>query len=291
MPIVINSNPAALTVQNCLNKAAAAMNKSLERLSTGKRINHAADDPAGLYMASCMNSQMRGMKVAQQNVSMANNMIETAVGDMEAIHSQIERIKELATEYANSTLSAEEQAAIKEEVSLRIEEINRIAADSKFNKIKLLDGTQAAGVRFQIGAGSDAGTNSITVDDVFEKADAASLSLIGTGCTYASVDAAFASETTAAAFIDIAKSSAETLAKRISTAGCHQARLESVNSSLTVQYENLYSAHSTVMDADVAEETSSYVKNQLLMQTSSSMLAQANQMNGVIALSLVNALV
>lgn len=291
MPIVINSNTSALTVQNCLNRAAAAMNKSLERLSSGKRINHASDDPAGLYMASCMNSQMRGMKVAQQNVSLANNMIETAVGDMEAIHSQIERIKELATEYANSTLSADEQAAIKEEVSLRIEEINRIAADSKFNKINLLDGSQSAGVRFQIGAGSDAATNALVVDDVFEKADAASLSLIGAGCTYASVDAAFASPSAAAAFIDVAKASAETLAKRVSSAGAYQSRLDSVSSSLAVQYENLYSSHSTVMDADVAEETSSYVKNQLLMQTSSSMLVQANQMNGVIALSLINSLV
>ena len=99
------------------------MNKNLERLSSGQRINHASDDPAGLYVASNMNSQMRGMKVAQQNVSMANNMIETAVGDMDAIHAQIERIKELATEYANSTLSTEQQAAIKEEVSQRIDEL------------------------------------------------------------------------------------------------------------------------------------------------------------------------
>lgn len=290
MSIVINTNVPALTIQNSLNKAAAAMNKNLERLSSGQRINHASDDPAGLYVASSLNSQMRGMKIAQQNVSLANNMIETAVGDMDVIHAQIERIKELATEYANSTLSVEQQNAIKEEVSQRVEEINRIAADSKFNDINLLDGTKAAGVRIQIGAGSDAATNSITIDDVFEKADAASLALIGTGATYASVDAAFANATSAAAFIDIAKSSAETIAKRISSAGVYQSRLESVSNSIAVQYENVYSAYSTVMDADVAEETAGYVKNQLLMQTASSMLIQANQMEGVIALSLVSAL-
>ena len=290
MSIVINTNVAALTIQNSLNKAAAAMNKNLERLSSGQRINHAADDPAGLYVASNMNSKMRGMKVAQQNVAMANNMIETAVGDMDAIHAQIERIKELATEYANSTLSTEQQAAIKEEVTQRIEEINRIAADSEFNDVKLLNGSHTSGVRVQIGEGSDAATNAIVIEDVFEKADAASLQLIGTGATYESVDAAFASETTAAAFIDIAKNSAETLAKRISSAGAYQSRLESVSNSLTVQYENVYSAYSTVMDADVAEETAGYVKNQLLMQTASSMLIQANQMEGVIALSLVNGL-
>lgn len=290
MSIVINTNVAALTIQNSLNKAAAAMNKNLERLSSGQRINHAADDPAGLYVASNMNSKMRGMKVAQQNVAMANNMIETAVGDMDAIHAQIERIKELATEYANSTLSADQQAAIKEEVTQRIEEINRIAADSEFNDVKLLNGSHTSGVRVQIGEGSDAATNAIVIEDVFEKADAASLQLIGTGATYASVDAAFANETTAAAFIDIAKNSAETLAKRISSAGAYQSRLESVSNSLTVQYENVYSAYSTVMDADVAEETAGYVKNQLLMQTASSMLIQANQMEGVIALSLINGL-
>lgn len=290
MSISINTNVAALSIQNCLNKATAAMNKNLERLSSGQRINHASDDPAGLYVASNMNSQMRGMKVAQQNVSMANNMIETAVGDMDAIHAQIERIKELATEYANSTLSTEQQAAIKEEVSQRIDEINRIAADSKFNDINLLDGTRSSGVRIQIGEGSDATTNALVVEDVFEKADAASLQLIGTGATYATVDAAFANATTAAAFIDIAKSSAETLSKRISSAGVYQSRLESVSNSIAIQYENVYSAYSTVMDADVAEETAGYVKNQLLMQTASSMLIQANQMEGIIALSLVNSL-
>ena len=153
MSIVINTNVSALHIQNSLNKAKDAMNKSLERLSSGQRINHAADDPAGLYVASGLSSQMRGMKVAQQNVALANNMIETAVGDMQAIHEQIERIKELATEYANSTLSTEQQAAIKEEVTQRVEEINRIAADSTFNDIKLLDGSQSGGIRIQIGAG------------------------------------------------------------------------------------------------------------------------------------------
>jgi len=290
MPIVINTNVSSLGVQNYLNKAAAAMNKSLTRLSSGLRINSAADDPAGLFMASSMNSKMRGMRVAQQNVAMASNMVNTAVGDITAISNQVERIKELATQYANSTLSTNEQNAIKEEVTQRIEEINRIAKDSKFNELNLLDGSHSSGVRIQIGAGSDAATNSIKIEDVFDAADAKSIGLIGSGLTYTTVNAAFANATTAAAFIEVASDTLDTLAQRVSSAGAYQSRLESVSNSLAVQYENLYSSYSTVVDADVAAETSGYVKNQLLMQTASSMLVQANQMNGAIALSLVSSL-
>lgn len=290
MSIVVNTNMSALRAQNSLNKASWSMNQSLERLTTGKRINSAKDDPAGLYVASGMSSQLRGIKIANQNVSIANNMLEIAAGDLTAINSQVERIKDLATQFANSTLSTEEQEAIREEVSQRIDEINRIAADSNFNQVNLLDGSKAGGLRIQIGPNSDAATNSLTIDGVFANANAASINLIGGSSAFASVDEAFASATAAAQFIDIVQASADDITKRISTAGIYQSRLSSVSDSLSIRSENLTSAHSTVMDADIAEETSNYIKHQLLAQTSSSLLVQANQMEGMIALSLINSM-
>ena len=221
---------------------------------------------------------------------MGINMITTASGDLSNINTQLERIKDLATQYSNSSLTDEQKNAIKAEAKQRVEEINRIAKESKLNKVQLLDGTQAGGVRLQIGPNADPATNSLTVTGVFEKADVESLNLVGGSSKFADIDAAFANASTAAQFIDIVQDSADIVTERISTAGIYNARLESITDSLITKNENLTSAYSTVMDADVAAETANYIKNQLLQQTASSLLTQANQAQGVLALKLINAL-
>ncbi len=290
MSIVINTNMPAIRAQNALTRASWSLNTSLQRLSTGSRINSAKDDPAGSYYAAGLDSQIRGSKIAYQNVSLANNMLQTASGDLDSINDQVERIKDLATQYANETLTTEEKTAITNEVQQRVDEINRIAKESKFNKLNLLDGTKSGGVRIQIGANADPSTNSLRIEGVFEKSDTESINLFGGTSKFATVSAAFATASTAAEFIDIAQASADLITERITTAGIYQSRLESISNALMTQNENLNSAYSTVMDADIAAETSNFIKNQLLMQTASSMLTQANQMEGVLALKLVNAL-
>lgn len=290
MPIVINTNVPALKAQNALTRASWGLNQSLERLTTGSKINSAKDDPAGLYYATGLNSQISGVNAAYSNVQMGINMITTASGDLSNINTQLERIKDLATQYSNSSLTDEQKNAIKAEAKQRVEEINRIAKESKLNKVQLLDGTQAGGVRLQIGPNADPATNSLTVTGVFEKADVESLNLVGGSSKFADIDAAFANASTAAQFIDIVQDSADIVAERISTAGIYNARLESITDSLITKNENLTSAYSTVMDADVAAETANYIKNQLLQQTASSLLTQANQAQGVLALKLINAL-
>ena len=291
MPIVINTNMSALRAQNALTRASWSLNTSLERLTTGNRINSAKDDPAGFYYAAGISSQIRGTSVAYNNVSLANNMLATATGDLDSINNQIERIKDLATQYANETITEEEKAAIRDEVQQRIDEIDRIAEESKFNKLNLLDGSKSGPVRIQIGANSDPSTNAIYIEGVFEKADSESLNLIGGSSKFATVSAAFASASAAAEFIDIAQASADMVTQRISKAGAYESRLSSVMDSLMIQNENLNSAYSTVVEADIASETANFVQNQLLMQTASAMLTQANQLDGVIALQLVNSLV
>ena len=290
MPIVINTNVPALKAQNALTRAFWGLNQSLERLTTGSKINSAKDDPAGLYYATGLNSQISGVNAAYSNVQMGINMITTASGDLSNINTQLERIKDLATQYSNSSLTDEQKNAIKAEAKQRVEEINRIAKESKLNKVQLLDGTQAGGVRLQIGPNADPATNSLTVTGVFEKADVESLNLVGGSSKFADIDAAFANASTAAQFIDIVQDSADIVTERISTAGIYNARLESITDSLITKNENLTSAYSTVMDADVAAETANYIKNQLLQQTASSLLTQANQAQGVLALKLINAL-
>lgn len=290
MPIVINTNVPAIKAQNALTRASWGLNQSLERLTTGSKINSAKDDPAGLYYATGLNSQISGVNAAYSNVQMGINMITTASGDLSNINTQLERIKDLATQYSNSSLTDEQKNAIKAEAKQRVEEINRIAKESKLNKVQLLDGTQAGGVRLQIGPNADPATNSLTVTGVFEKADVESLNLVGGSSKFADIDAAFANASTAAQFIDIVQDSADIVTERISTAGIYNARLESITDSLITKNENLTSAYSTVMDADVAAETANYIKNQLLQQTASSLLTQANQAQGVLALKLINAL-
>ncbi|CDC20722.1 flagellin domain protein [Clostridium sp. CAG:306] len=290
MPIVINTNVPAIKAQNALTRASWGLNQSLERLTTGSKINSAKDDPAGLYYATGLNSQISGVNAAYSNVQMGINMITTASGDLSNINTQLERIKDLATQYSNSSLTDEQKNAIKAEAKQRVEEINRIAEESKLNKLQLLDGSQAGGVRLQIGPNADPATNSLTVTGVFEKADVESLNLVGGSSKFADIDAAFANASTAAQFIDIVQDSADIVTERISTAGIYNARLESITDSLITKNENLQSAVSTVMDADVAAETANYIKNQLLQQTASSLLTQANQAQGVLALKLINAL-
>lgn len=290
MSIVINTNMGAMYAQNAMNKATWSLNTSLQRLSSGQRINSAKDDPAGAYVASQLNSQINGTVSAYNNVQIGYNMIQTVSGDLANINDQLERIKDLATQFSNDTLTQEQQQAIKDEAQQRVDEINRIAKDSKFNKLQLLDGTKAGGVRLQIGAGSDPETNALYVKGVFEDATTEGLELVGGSSTYADIEAAFADASTAAAFIDVVDKSISTVTKRQSDAGVYNARLESVLNSIAVKNENLSSAYSTVMDADIAVETSNYIKQQLLQQTASSMVAQANQMQATMVLKFINML-
>lgn len=290
MSIIINTNVPALISQNALTRATWSLNQSLERMSTGYRINSAADDPAGSYFASGLNTQIRAISTVTRNVQLASNMISVAEGDMQSIMNNVERVKDLAMQYSSDTLTDEQKDAIKTEAQQRIDEINRLAEDSSFNEINLLDGSLGASIRIQIGTNSDPATNALNITGVFDNANAESINLIGGASDYASIDEAFAAASTAAKFIDIAQESIDVLSKRISTAGIYQTRLESISDSLLTKNENLNSAYSTVMDTDIATETANYIKQQLLQQTASSMLSQANQNGGVLALSLVNAL-
>ena len=291
MAIIVNTNMSALKTQANLNSATNSLNTALNRMSTGLKINSAADDAAGMFVASNLNTQIRGSKVAQSNVATGINVLQTAEGDYGVIEDNLLRIRDLATQAANGVYDEKSLKAMKDEVDARVAEINRIAKSSNFNGLSLLDGQGIpdTGLRLQVGANSDSTMNAITVDpNVFANASAQALGLYGAESVnqFDSIDKAFESSSSAALFIADVDAALQNVTTRKATIGAVQNRLNSAADSLVTTVENATSAKSTIMDADIAEESANYTKAQILQQTSATLLVQANQLPSL-ALNLI----
>ena len=282
MPIIVNTNMSALTTQRNLTNATNDLNKALNRMSTGLRVNSSADDAAGMFVASTLDTQIRGSKVAQDNVATGINVLQTVEGDISVIEDNLLRIRDLATQAANGIYSEESMQAMQNEVNARIEEINRIANASNFNGLNLLNGNDAFknGLRLQVGANSEKATNCVVVPaEVFANAEASSLGLIvNNGAQFASTEEVFASASNAALFIADVDKALTKMNSHKATIGAIQNRLESANNSLTTMIENATAAKSTIMDADIAEESANYTRATILQQTASTLLVQANSL-------------
>ena len=303
MAIIVNTNISALKTRTNLNNATNSLNQALERMSTGYKINSAKDDAAGLYVATGLETQIRGSKVALNNISTGNNVLQTVEGDLDAILDNLNRIRDLATQAANSVYDTDAMNAMKQETDARIAEIERISLASNFNGLQLLAGgndLETNGLRLQVGANANADANAIVVDgEIFQKTDATELGtgvvagdLNGGGVITAGMSVSEAAEfafqktTTAADFIAVLDDAIDTISSRKSTIGAMMNRLESAEASLTTTIENATAAKSTIMDADIAEESAEYTKQQILQQTSSALLVQANQLPSL-ALNLI----
>ena len=303
MAIIVNTNISALKTRTNLNNATNSLNQALERMSTGYKINSAKDDAAGLYVATGLETQIRGSKVALNNISTGNNVLQTVEGDLDAILDNLNRIRDLATQAANSVYDKDAMSAMKQETDARIAEIERISLASNFNGLQLLAGgndLETNGMRLQVGANANADANAIVVDgEIFQKTDATTLGtgveagdLNGGNQITAGMDVkeaaghAFNAATTAADFIAVLDDAIDTISSRKSTIGAIMNRLESAEASLTTTIENATAAKSTIMDADIAEESAEYTKQQILQQTSSALLVQANQLPSL-ALNLI----
>ena len=274
MSIVVNTNVNSILVQRSLGTSTSEIGKSLQRLSTGYRINKAADDAAGLTISESLKSQARGAQVASQNAQAGVNLLQTAEGDLGIIQDNLQRIRDLAVQAANDTNGSSERTAIESEVSQRLDEITRLSKASKFNTIGLLDGSSTA-LSLQIGANSGATTNAIDVAggsvNPLGAADASSLGVsITAGSTLATASAA-------SAYISTIDDAIADVSERRSTIGSMQNRLDSAIQSLSIKYENMSASESRIRDVDVAKEAASLTKNQILQQASATLLAQANQ--------------
>jgi flagellin len=284
MGMQVNTNLAALNAHRNLSNTQNDLSKSLEKLSSGLRINRAADDAAGLSISEGLRSQSNGMTVAARNAQDGISVIQTAEGALGEVHSILQRMRDLAVQNANDSNNAESRAAITTEVTALTDELERIGTSTNFNKIQLLDGTggNAGVLTFQVGAGSDAANDQIDVN----LTGANIATLVTTDLADATTGFA-AGATGAARLAGIA--SIDTAIENISTAradlGAVQNRFESAISTLNVSRENLQAAESRIRDVDMAAEMVSFTRSNILSQAGTAMLAQANQSNqGVLQL-------
>lgn len=286
MAIVVNTNQSSLIVQKNLNKAQSSLNTSIERMSTGYKVNRAADDAAGLSIATKMNTQIRGSEVAKSNIQQGINVLQTTEGDLTSIQTNLNRIRDLALQASNGVNSTESTDAMISEVKALVDEINRTAQGAEFNGKELLSADAVDSIRIQVGPNSESSINAITIEDVFGDAQATALGLLNGSASFDTIDDAFATDTDAATFVEDCDSALKEIGERISGIGAYQNRLTNALDGLTVRAENLTASKSTIMDADVATEASTYTKASILQQASAALLAQANQ-SPSIALTLI----
>ena len=300
MAIIVNTNMTALKAVRNLNSATNSMNQAMERLSTGYKINRAGDDAANLYIATNLETQIRGSKVAKNNITTGTNVLAVIEGDLDVMLDNIQRIRDLTVQAANSIYDENSMNAMKDEIVQRLDEIDRISKNSNFNGLTLLDGqSQLAdvGLRLQVGANSDEAANCIKLsEDFFQTVDSNTLGADATGMNApfdagtglrGNIDTAFANASAAAQYITMLDAAVTDINNRKAQIGATQNRLDAATDSLTTTIENMTEAQSTIMDADIAEETSNYTKYQILQQTTSSLLVQANALPQI-AISLVN---
>ena len=274
MGMQINTNVSALNAYRNLSNTQNDLSKSLEKLSSGFRINRAADDAAGLAISEGLRSQVNGLNVAARNAQDGISVIQTAEGALTEVHSILQRVRDLTAQGANDSNNAKSRDAIQTEISALGDELTRIAASTNFNGIKLLSGGTT--LTFQVGAGAVAAEDQISVALTDFTTLGADIKTLGGTMT----DAA----TYGAALAGI-----DTQIQAVSTAragyGALQNRFESTINSLNVSAENLSAAESRIRDTDMASEMVKFTSKNILSQAGTAMLAQANQANqGVLQL-------
>ena len=274
MTSFINTNMVSLNTQNNLSKSQGALATSIQRLSSGLRVNSSKDDAAGMAIANGMQSNIKGQTVAMRNANDAISFSQTAEGALGKINDNLQRMRELAVQSANATNSEDDRDSLNTEFTQLQAEITRVTAGTKFNGALVLNGDDQT---FQIGSGTDADVDTIEVGKVVT---AKTTLAVATGIT---IDGTDATKSTAAIdAIDLALKEVNTESIQ---QGAMQNRFAAVVSTLQVSVENQTQARSRIMDTDYAAETSVMARGQILQQAGMAMLAQANQLpNGVMAL-------
>ena len=258
MSLRINSNVEAFNAHRNLVGSSAKLAKSMERLSSGSRINRAADDAAGLAISERLRGQVRGLAQAQRNAQDAVSLVQTAEGSLTEVHAMLQRIRELAVQYKNGSLSTTDRASIQSEVNQLASEIERIGVAAEFNGTKLLNAT--ASLTFQVGA-NDGESISVATISLGSSVGGTYHALTTTGTDDISqVDAAIAE-----------------VSEQRAVFGAVQNRLEYALNNLATYQENLIASESRIRDVDMASEMVDFTKLQILQQAGTAMLAQANQ--------------
>ncbi len=260
MGLRINTNVPAINTSRVLQRSTSSLNRSLERLSSGLRINRARDDAAGLAIAEGFNSQVRGAQVAQRNTQDGVSLVQTAEGALSETHAILQRVRELAVQASNGTQSTNNRTALHTEVRQLLEQIDDIAVDTEFNGVKVLSANQT--VTLQSGAYT---SQTLNVTVAGAKTSDLKISTVSVST--------LANAVSAISTIDTAIQSVSTLRSNL---GAYQNRLEFTMNTLAIQEENAAASESAIRDADIARETISFTRNQILVEAGTSMLAQSN---------------
>ncbi len=281
MGISIVTNVASLSAQRNLGRAQEMQQSSVGRLSSGLRINRAADDAAGLGISESLRADIRSLSQAKRNASDGISMTQVAEGAMNEIQGIVGRMRELAVQSANGTLGTTERGYIQTEFNALRSEINRITEVTEFNGRKLINGSTAAGVAFQVGI-QNTTNDRLTLS--IAALSAGALGSTGSVATGAATNVVGSQSLSTASKAQSAIAVFDSAIKQLSTAragiGAMQNRLSVTLNNLSVSHENLTAAESRIRDVDVAEETSALTRSQILSQASISLLSQANQLPG-----------
>jgi flagellin len=257
MGLRVNNNIAAFNAYRNLSATDGAMGKSLEKLSSGLRINRAADDAAGLAISEGLRSQIGGLKVGARNAQDGISVAQTAEGALTEVHSMLQRMNDLAVQYSNGTMSAESKSALGAEFGQLKAEVTRIQTNTKFNGNALFGGTTP--LTFQVGYAS---TDTINITTT-------ALAAFSTGIAALDITTATASNDVQAQITAVSTQRAEL--------GAIQNRFEHTLNNVNVAVENLSASESRIRDTDMAQEMVSFTRSQILSQAGTAMLAQANQ--------------
>ena len=279
---VINTNVKSLVAQNSLTVNNRSMSKAMEQLSTGKRINSGADDAAGLAIGNKMTAQVRGLNQAVRNANDAISMIQTAESATQEITNMLQRMRELAVQAANDTYTADDRVSLELEYNQLHEEINRIAGNTQWNGMNLLDVSASAVVgsggvaKFQVGANSGSAFT-ITLDFLSMKTSAMSLASASSLSAGASAASAFASLSAAQAVIAELDAAIQYVDAFRADMGAKINRLTYASDNLSNVSTNTAASRSRIMDTDYAAATTELARTQIIQQAATAMLAQANQ--------------
>lgn len=273
--MIINHNTAAAYANRTLGSRESAMQTNVERLSSGQRVNRAADDASGLAVSEKLRSQVRGLNQAERNIQNAVSFIQTTEGYLQNTQDILQRIRELSVQSANGIYTAEDRMLIQVEVSQLVSEINRIASHAQFNGLNMLTGRFAESegaesvMQFQIGANMDQAAR-VFIGTM----TASALGLVDAQGGEDTVS--ISSPEAANRAIGMVDEALQSVSRQRADLGAYQNRFEMAQSGVAIAAENLASAESQIRDTDMAGEMVSFVRNQILMQSNTAMLAQAN---------------
>lgn len=265
MALYVNTNVASLNAQRNLNNSTSSLSTSLQRLSSGLRVNSAKDDAAGMAIATGMTSAIRGSQVAMRNANDAISMAQTAEGVLDQVESNTQRMRELAVQGANASVTSSNRAQIKLELDALGNENKRLLSGATFNGRALFKNNATQSFVFQVGSGTTAN-------------DKITLSMKSAAFSAATRANTFATQTNARSVMTDLDTSLKALSTMRASLGAAQNRFSAVVTNLQAYSENMSASKSRIMDTDFATETANMTRNQIIQQAGTAMLAQANQL-------------